>query len=169
MYCEECQVNLATIHLTQNIQGEITESHLCESCAVKKGSFLFDVDSKFSIPNLLSNFFGYNYNISGSKTASPGLVCPNCNMNFNDIRRTGKLGCSECYTAFAQVLEPSLRRIHGNSRHIGRVPLRGGGNVLLQRKINELKDKLQKAVVNEEYESAAEIRDEIKKLEKDLA
>ncbi|HZJ84521.1 MAG TPA: UvrB/UvrC motif-containing protein [Syntrophomonadaceae bacterium] len=169
MYCQECKVNHATIHLTQNIQGEISEIHLCEECAAKKGALLFDVDNKFSIPNLLSNFFGYNYNIAGSKTPSSSPVCPNCNMKFSDIRRTGKLGCSECYTAFEQVLEPSLRRIHGNSRHIGRIPLRGGGNVLLKRKINELKDKLQKAVVNEEYETAAEIRDEIKKLEKDLA
>jgi protein arginine kinase activator len=168
MYCEECNEKPATVHFTQNIQGKKTETHLCEDCAAKKGAILFDVDNKFSIPNLLGSFFGYNYNTPSPKTASSGLVCPNCNMDFNDIRRTGKLGCSECYTAFAQALEPNLRRIHGNSRHIGKIPVRGGENVVLKRKIDELKDKLQKAIVAEEYEVAAEIRDEIKKLEQDL-
>ncbi len=169
MYCDDCKERPATVHFTQNIQGKKTETHLCEECAAKKGAVLFDIDNKFSIPNLLGSFFGYNFNVASPKVASSGLVCPNCNMDFNDIRRTGKLGCSECYTAFADVLEPNLRRIHGNSMHIGKIPIRGGEHVSLQRQIDELKDELQKAILAEEYETAAEIRDSIKVLEEEKA
>lgn len=168
MYCEECKAKPATVHFTQNIQGKKSETHLCEDCAAKKGAILFDIDNKFSIPNLLGSFLGYNYNVPGIKSVSSGISCSNCNTNFNDIRHTGKLGCSECYSAFEQELEPTLRRIHGNSRHIGRIPLRGGGTVLIKKQINELKSQLQTAVNNEEYEKAAVIRDKIKNLEKEL-
>ncbi len=168
MYCDECKSNPATVHFTQNIHGKKSETHLCENCAAAKGAILFDVGNKFSIPNLLGSFLGNNFNVAGVKQISPGLICPNCQMNFNDIRQTGKLGCSECYGAFEQELEPTLRRIHGNSEHIGRIPVRGGEKVLLKRKIDDLKNKLHKAIGNEEYEKAAEIRDEIKTIEKGL-
>ncbi len=168
MYCDECKAKPATVHFTQNIQGKKSETHLCEECAAQKGALLFDIDNNFSIPNLLGSFLGNNYNMPGIKPVNSRLSCPNCQMNFSDIRHTGKLGCSECYQAFEQELEPTLRRIHGNSEHIGRIPVRGGEKVLLKKKIDELKHKLQKAVGNEEYEKAAEIRDAIKKMEKDL-
>ena len=68
--------------------------------------------------------------------------------------------------AFEQELEPSLRRIHGNRQHVGKIPLRGGEKVLWRRQIEGLKQRLQEAVAREEYEEAAEIRDQIKNLEK---
>ncbi|NLB87638.1 MAG: hypothetical protein GX790_00175 [Syntrophomonadaceae bacterium] len=169
MYCDECKNKPATVHFTQNIQGKKSELHLCEDCAAKKGTiFLNNIDNKFSIPNLLASFLGYGYNVSDIKPVSSGQTCPNCKTNFNDIKHMGKLGCSECYTAFEEELEPTLRRIHGNSRHIGRIPLRGGGTVLIKKQIADLKNQLQTAVNNEEYEKAAVIRDKIKKLEKEL-
>jgi protein arginine kinase activator len=90
-------------------------------------------------------------------------------MTFNDIRQTGKLGCSECYKVFEQELEPTLRRIHGNSQHIGKIPSRGGEKVLLRKQMDNLKTQLQEAVNREEYEKAAGIRDNIKDMENKLA
>jgi protein arginine kinase activator len=90
-------------------------------------------------------------------------------MTFNDIRQTGKLGCSNCYQVFAQEMEPTLRRIHGNSQHIGKIPSRGGEKVLMRKQLDSLKTQLQEAVNHEEYEKAAEIRDGIKSLESRLA
>lgn len=164
MYCEECKQRPATVHLTKMHNGIKVESHLCEECASKKGGFIFDLN-KFSIPNLLGSFFG-NYNVQS--TLPSDVVCPNCGMSFMNIRETGRLGCNECYTVFEQELEPILRRIHGNSQHIGKIPSRSGEKVLLQKDIDKLKTALQQAVANEEYEKAAEIRDSIKELEKKL-
>ncbi len=95
--------------------------------------------------------------------------CSGCGMTFNDIRQTGKLGCSNCYQVFAQEMEPTLRRIHGNSQHIGKIPSRGGEKVLMRKQLDSLKTQLQEAVNHEEYEKAAEIRDGIKSLESRLA
>jgi protein arginine kinase activator len=166
MYCDECKKRPATVHVTELFNGEKVESHLCEECASKKGGFLFNLDNKFSIPHLLGGFFGSGYNVQGIKASPQNTVCPNCGMSFTDISQTGRLGCNECYTVFEQELEPILRRIHGNSKHIGKIPSRGGAQVLVQKKIEQLKNKLQQAVANEEYEKAAEIRDQIKEMEK---
>jgi protein arginine kinase activator len=95
--------------------------------------------------------------------------CPNCGMSFQDIRRLGKLGCSECYQVYAQELEATLRRIHGNSQHLGKIPLRGGEKVLIKKQIESLKNRLLEAVREEQYELAAEIRDGLKEMERKLA
>ncbi|QGU00744.1 Protein-arginine kinase activator protein McsA [Candidatus Syntrophocurvum alkaliphilum] len=170
MYCEECKKNVATVHLTQMINGEKTENHLCEKCAAKKGGFLFNPDDhQLSVQNLLSGFFGSTHNVSDLK-ALPNQKnnCDNCNVSLVDIQKHGRLGCSECYSVFEQQLAHTLRRIHGNSKHVGKIPARGGEKVLIQKKIDRLKSNLQKAITNEEYEKAAEIRDSIKDLEKEL-
>ena len=80
-----------------------------------------------------------------------------------------KLGCSECYQVYAQGLESSLRRIHGNSQHLGKIPIRGGEKVLIKKQIELLKNKLQEAVKEEKYEEAAEIRDSVKEMENRLS
>lgn len=168
MYCEECKQRPATVHLTQIVNGQKKEIHLCEECAAKKGLFMFDIGKKFSIPNLLGSLFGNTYDMQGGKSQSQITSCPNCGMRFADIRQTGRLGCAECYTAFEQELEPTLRRVHGNSQHIGKIPARGGKDVLFKKNLQDLKNMLQKAVAREEYEKAAEIRDKIKELEQKM-
>ncbi len=168
MYCEECKQKAAAVHLTQVFNGNIMQSHLCEECAAKKGGFIFDPGNKFSIPNLLSSIFGASCSVDLAPVAEVG-PCPNCGMSFYEIRETGKLGCSECYKVYEQELEPTLRRIHGNSQHIGKIPSRGGEKVLLRKQMENLKTQLQLAVSREEYEKAAEIRDTIKDLENQLA
>ena len=168
MYCEDCKKKPAAVHLTQVFNGNIMQSHLCEECAAKKGGFIFDPGNKFSIPNLLSSIFGASCSVDPAPI-SQLATCPNCGMSFYSIRETGKLGCSECYKVYEQELEPTLRRIHGNSQHIGKIPSRGGEKVFLRKEMENLKSKLQEAVGLEEYEKAAEIRDSIKDLESKLA
>ncbi len=167
MYCEDCKQKPAAVHLTQVFNGNIMQSHLCEECAAKKSGFIFDSGNKFSIPNLLSSIFGTSCSVDPAPVSQPA-TCPNCGMSFYSIRETGKLGCSECYKVYEQELKPTLRRIHGNSQHIGKIPSRGGEKVFLRKEMENLKSKLQEAVSLEEYEKAAEIRDSIKDLESKL-
>jgi protein arginine kinase activator len=168
LYCDVCKDKPATVHLTQMINGEKIDMHLCTECAAKKGFLLFDVNNKFSMPNFLGSFLGSNFNLQDVHALNKENKCPNCGMSFSDIRQTGKLGCSECYKAFDRELEPTLRRIHGNSKHIGKIPIRGGQKVHLKKEIEELKLSLQQAINSENYEKAAEIRDQIKAMEKNL-
>ncbi len=166
MFCDDCKQKPATVHLTQMVNGKKIDMHLCTECAAQKGFLLFDHDKKFSIPNFLGSFLGSDFNLQDVHSMASANSCTNCGMSFADIRQTGKLGCSECYKAFDTELEPTLRRIHGNSNHVGKIPVRGGEKVFLKKEMGELKSKLQQAIKEENYEQAAEIRDKIKGLEK---
>lgn len=168
MYCEECKQRQATVHFTQVYNGKMVETHLCQQCYAQKGGVIFDVAKQLSLPNLLGSLIVSNYNLQDMKSLSQNTICPNCGITISDISNTGRLGCSKCYTAFEKELEPTLRRVHGDSRHVGKVPARGGEKVMVRKKIEGLKYKLQKAIAAEEYEKAAEIRDEIKETEKKL-
>ncbi len=166
MFCDDCKQKPATVHLTQMVNGKKIDMHLCTECAAQKGFLLFDNDKKFSIPNFLGSFLGSDFNLQDVHSLASTGNCSNCGMSFTDIRQTGKLGCSECYKAFDTELEPTLRRIHGNSNHVGKIPVRGGEKVFLKKEMGELKLELQQAIKEENYEQAAEIRDKIKNLEK---
>lgn len=166
MLCDECKQKTATVHLTQFYNGKKIETHLCDTCAAQKGAMI--MDGQFSIPNLLGSFLGHHFGIQHTASSAGTVTCPHCGFTFNDITHTGKLGCAECYREFDEALEPTLRRIHGNSQHIGKVPARSGEKVRLKKQIEALKAKLQEAVAAEKYEEAAEIRDSIKELEKQL-
>lgn len=167
MNCDECKQNLATVHLTEMYNGQKTEMHLCPTCAAKKGALMFDPD-QFNIPNLLGGFLGGANGLQGYANAPPQVLCPTCGANFMDIRHTGKLGCPDCYQAFEQELEAALKRIHGNSQHTGKIPLRSGEKARIKKQVGDLKSQLQGAIMEEDYEKAAEIRDLMKDMEKKL-
>lgn len=169
MLCNVCKEKPATVHLIQVFNGQKTESHLCEECASQKSGLILDQASKFSIPNLLGGMFGSIYNMQGMPNLTRSSKCPNCGMSFTDIKQAGKLGCSECYKVYEQELEASLRRIHGNSQHLGKIPIRGGEKVRIKKRIEEMKNQLQEAVRQEEYEKAAQIRDTLKAMESQLS
>lgn len=167
MNCDECKQNLATVHLTEMYNGQKTEMHLCPTCAAKKGALMFD-PSQFNIPNLLGGFLGGHNELPGYANAPPQVSCPTCGVDFMDIRHTGKLGCPDCYQAFVQELEAALKRIHGNSQHTGKIPLRSGEKARIKKQVDDLKAQLQGAIMAEDYEKAAEIRDLMKDMEKKL-
>jgi protein arginine kinase activator len=85
---------------------------------------------------------------------------------MEDFRRTGRVGCGNCYAAFKNEMIPLVKRIHGGVQHTGKVPKRTGGLLKVRRDIDKLKEELKTSIDNEEYEKAAEIRDKIKELEK---
>jgi len=58
--------------------------------------------------------------------------------------------------------------VHGNIRHTGKIPRRTGGTLAVKKEIADLRQVLQQAVAREEYEEAARLRDEIRKLEEQL-
>ena len=102
--------------------------------------------------------------------AEPNLAgtvkCPACGFTYNDFKKMGRLGCSECYEVFKKQLEPLLKRIHGANRHIGKVPLTVGKTVKDAQTLQELKMQMERAIQSEEFEKAAVIRDKIRQFEK---
>lgn len=165
MLCQDCKEREATTHVKRVINGQLEEYHLCQECAQKYGyGNLFS--NMTSLDNFLGNFF------MGSAANSPHLpsaypTCKKCGSSFNDIAKTGKVGCADCYTTFYDSLLPSLQRIHGKARHVGRISSSAGPEAKRKAKINSLKVDLNKCISDQNYEKAAKLRDEIKELEKE--
>ncbi len=168
MLCNLCNKNQATVHLTEIVDEQMSELHLCDDCARKKS---MQMEQQFGLSDLLAGLVDYGKQLGGAEKDAPAAQCGSCGLTYDDFRKIGRLGCSECYTSFAKYLGPLLKRIHGASQHIGKVPASfAGPSVPRTQKtkaldIDELKKNLQQAIENEEFEEAARLRDAIKEAE----
>jgi len=156
--CDNCD-QPATVHLTEIIDGEKIEKHLCETCAAEEG---ITIQPNMGISQMLEEFIMHTQQ---AKQLGE-LVCDRCGMSFLEFRHGGLLGCPHDYVAFAPALGPLLQRAHeGATHHIGKVPKNAGGDEHRQNDLLRLRAALREAVSAEEYEQAAHIRDQIKELE----
>ena len=85
---------------------------------------------------------------------------------FQDIVRTGRVGCAECYRTFYHQLLPVIRKLHGETVHRGKTPGGALPQMLQQKELAaQKKELLQRAIELENFEEAAVLRDEIRQLE----
>jgi protein arginine kinase activator len=163
MLCQICGKNPATVHFTEIHDNKMSELHVCERCAEEKGLHSEPAKQKFDIAAVFADMMN---SMTTTEEERVGHVqCPRCGLLYSAFKETGRLGCAECYSAFQFQLRPLLRRIHGDTRHKGKTPARDGEVVSIARQVQRLYDELQRAVEREEFERAAEVRDEIKRLE----
>ena len=166
MLCS-CGKKEATIHLTEIINSQVSEMHLCEGCAKEQGAdfkqFLSPLQG--GVPDLAGMF-------SKAMGLAPGqdIKCESCSMGMADFEKAGRLGCAGCYQTFAPYLLPLIKRIHRHDQHLGRAP--GNEGVSRSKKspvlarvsdLAALRKKLKECIQNEAYEDAARLRDEIQK------
>jgi len=161
MVCDICGKKPATVHLTEIIDEQMNELHLCEECAHQKSA---QMEQQFGLSDLLGGLAEFEKPHLGKEVVS--LKCAKCGLAFSDFKKIGRLGCAECYKTFRKYLGPLLKRIHGSSIHYGKSPTKGVKPVRKKTDIQELRLRLQKAVEVEAFEEAARIRDQIKELEK---
>jgi protein arginine kinase activator len=163
MICSICNSQEATIHLTEIMNDQMVEVHLCETCAAEKGT---DFKTHFNFTDLLSGIVDAE---KPSKTSprKPVLKCPGCAMTYDEFGKAGRLGCPQCYDAFAKMLIPLIKRVQRSTQHVGKKPSRspGGAAVAVTAyDLRVLRDRLRKSIQNEEFEEAARLRDEIKQI-----
>jgi protein arginine kinase activator len=161
MLCDICKKVVATVHLTQIVDGKMLKVDLCESCAKEKG---VQEAAGFSLADLLVGL-GAAEEI---KVESPGAQCPVCGFTQADFKKTGRLGCSACWETFEAGLASLLKAMHKGDHHVGKVPAKAMHTLAVSAKVQELAEQLEKAVREEKYEDAAQIRDEIRELESKL-
>ena len=111
--------------------------------------------------DLFGGFFGIPARIQPGESKK----CPDCGTTFREIADGGKVGCPTCYTTFADELSGLIQSVHGTTAHTGRVPSRHRAKQERTEKLKALKQELQTVIQAEEYEKAAALRDEIRKLE----
>lgn len=170
MLCQACKQNEATVHITEvkvevkpaaqdgagalHTQGD--ERHLCDQCAQKHG-----------LPHTAAKTVTDVWKLLRSAQPQPtGAVCPDCGMTLRDFRQKGRLGCPKDYEVFGAQLADLLERIHGATRHVGRLPGTDDQALKRMQRMSELQSALDAAIREEAYEAAAKLRDEIRSLHK---
>ncbi len=170
MLCS-CGKKEATIHLTEIVNSQVTELHLCEDCAKEQGTDFkqFLAPLQGGMPDLAGMF-------SKAMGLAPGqdMKCQVCGMTMGDFEKAGRLGCAGCYKTFAPYLLPLIKRIHRHDQHHGKTPatvkqVRADNKGASAEKLSDLallRKKLTDCVKTEAYEDAARLRDQIQKYEK---
>ena len=158
MNCDVCKTNHATVFLTQIVDGKMQKVNLCEACSKEKG---VTDPTGFALADLL---LGLGAAQEIEKSGS-NQKCPVCGFSQADFKKTGRLGCAVCYDTFSEGLASLLKTMHKGVAHVGKVPARLVRSLQLDAQMKTLQSDLQKAVVEENYESAAELRDQIRELE----
>ena len=163
MLCQNCKKHEATTHIKRIVNGESTEAHLCADCAKSLGYSNAFSDFGFGFSDMLSSLFEP---AAVGRLSNSVLRCEKCGCTFNDIVKSGKVGCADCYRTFYSELLPYLKRVHGTVKHTGKIP----NSAPLAVKPNEetvdtLRIELNRLVSEEKFEEAAVVRDKIKKLE----
>jgi protein arginine kinase activator len=156
MLCCICKEKDAKVHLTQIVGDKMQKVDLCEECAKQKG---IDDTAGASLADVLLGLG------ASQEIAQPGggeVKCPHCGFTQADFKKAGRLGCSECYVTFAEGLEGLLKTMHKGTKHIGKAPQSLQQTRDLSDKLKNLQKKLDKAVADEDFEQAAQVRDEIK-------
>lgn len=166
MKCQKCGSNNANTHIKTVINGEYIEYDLCSECAKKMGytNIFGNMEDEFS--SLLGSFFG---NAIPARTQA--ARCEFCGSTYSDITKSGHVGCAKCYEVFGDLLMPSIRRIHGNTTHCGKNSglykdnSKKSSELTKEEKIKQLKAELDKAIAEQNFEHAAELRDKIRETE----
>ena len=169
MMCDECGVRPANFLLKAVTEDGVHEKNLCPVCMAKYQKKIPGLDFS-GLAGILSGILASK----AAKAADPdngeydALVCADCGLTYPEFKKTGRLGCAHCYEAFKKPLEGLLLKLHGNLQHTGRIPGGLKSDASIRYHMEQLKQELVKAIAAEEYERAAQIRDQVRALSAQL-
>lgn len=174
MQCQNCQQKMASIHVFDLEDGQLAATHgLCSKCAESAG-FVQPKNPAISLASgNLEDLISSLKEQGGTEPAAlpeeePGEeleACPACGLTAQAFRTRGRLGCPRCYEWFRRSLIPLLERVHDATSHRGRCPGRDASPPGQDRLLEDLQNSLRDAVLAENYELAADLRDRIRRLE----
>lgn len=165
MLCDICKENEAKVHLTQIVEGKMQKVDLCESCAKEKG---VSDPTGFSLADLLLGLGAAEELKPSAETGGGAVRCPSCGFTQVDFKKTGRMGCPECYRVFEAGLTSLMKAMHKGEQHVGKVPGKAMRSQELGSKLKALETQLKKAVEEEKYEEAAVLRDQIRSMESQM-
>lgn len=157
-HCSLChKPEVAIVISTIDKDGKMLDLALCKECAEKKG--VSEIKKmKLTVQEILSEL---QEKISEEDHK---LVCKGCGLTYAQFREQARLGCEHCYESFAPKLELLIKRIHGATRHTGKVITNNRKRITDYFELKKLRHNLKTAIQKEDYETAARIRDAIKKI-----
>ena len=167
MLCQQCKQREATTHIQRVVNGRAEEFHLCASCAREAGLANLMPNFGVHLSDLFSGFLGSSLQ-QAQPQRMPAARCGFCGSSLREITQSGRAGCAQCYEPFRDALEPALQRIHGALEHKGKTPEADPAvqsHRQAEQQIARLREEIAAAVGEEDYERAAQLRDEIRRLE----
>jgi protein arginine kinase activator len=156
--CEACGLRRATVHLTELVDGQAAQRHLCKHCYEEKEGV--ELPPAAVLAQILSV-------VAPELEEMGARQCPACSINYLEFRQNLTLGCPNDYEVFGSALEQLIERIHGATVHCGKVRSEAGAGVAIEGRLRALRQRQEEAVSEENYELAAELRDRIRELQKD--
>lgn len=155
MMCEACNSREATVKLIAIINGVKTERHLCSGCMEKQKQQVRAEGMQSMLSAIISS-------ARKAEGKNPELRCSSCGLSYDEFRRTSHLGCANCYNDFRPQLKALLTRLHGRTQHEGRIPELVDESLKAESRLDQLRREMEIAVACEEFEQAAELRDELR-------
>jgi len=163
MKCDNCGQEEATIHLTRVVENKMSSYHLCERCAAEQG-LEEGVGGSPSAP--LTDFLAQMGKAEHLEQTATEVACEGCGLTLTQFKKSGRLGCADCYRTFDQHLRSLFRRLHAGTQHVGKVYMPPDPSEADRTaRIASLRRSLQRAVDAEDFERAASIRDQIREME----
>ena len=197
MLCQICKKNPATVHVQEIVNGEKRIMHFCTECAEKK-SMLEPFLKGMTLAGLLQKITEMEkegeenpespnaHDPDSSKEHEEDMLqekrCPDCSWTLEQLKKTGRMGCPSCYTAFFPLIRKELAGIHRGLHFCGPDPENGETGPAkkkstrvpdsasrIRERIATLKKDMEESIRREEYELAADLRDQIGALERSLS
>ena len=150
MKCENCGKNEVTFMYQSNINGRVTEKHLCSECAEKLG---YTQKIAAHSQRMMQNFFGGGF-FDDFFSPMPSLMGRMNRMledPFDDF--------------FSDMPALGAAKEEPQQKQDDLVGQEDQNWFAYQRKMNALRMEMKKAVHQENFERAAELRDQIRQLE----
>lgn len=163
MICERCHERQASVYITEFINNQKVQKHLCSVCAK-------EVQGNVYNDNSFQQFLTGLLKLQGNdikELNNTSMVCPKCGCTLDEFRKSSKLGCDHCYQVFKPYVNQMIKRVQSGDKHTGKVPMRQNQTLELSVKIEDLEQELKIALMQEDYHEAARIRDQLLKYKED--
>lgn len=161
MLCDGCKKREANLMLHMITNGQLATRSLCTDCARKAHG---EMAQAFSTMGLRME--GLNgmveQKVEQEEIKLPKMICSSCRTPYMDIDHDTVFGCSSCYQAFHQMV---IDYLSGLQEQVLPVAEEKAPEDSTASERELLLERMQHAVQAEDYEQAAQLRDELNRLE----
>jgi len=153
MKCEHCGKNEVTFVYQSNINGEVTEKHLCSECAKELGYAKKFADQR---DRMMQGFFGRSL-LDDFFTPVPSLL--------GRMNRMLEDPFDDFFADMPVLGAPAQKEVQPQQKQEDLVNAEEQSRFALMRQKNALRMEMKRAVREENFERAAELRDQLRELE----
>jgi protein arginine kinase activator len=149
--------NSKSFSVSQTEGGETVQKHVCEKCAY----YEFDKKAKSKLEILMDVI----ENVAAKHRSSK--KCNQCCATYEDLLEKSRFGCDQCYETFRKYVLFMIERCQIGTKHIGKNPknfIAEEKSINVEDEINNLEKRIKEAVVVEDYEKAALLKEKIRLL-----